>query len=455
MYIKKVVIENIRSISHFEMEFPEPAGWHVLIGDNGSGKTSVLQAMALGVLGQNNVPVLRISVVSWIKHGIDEARINLNIERDKKFDDIDDKIHDFESIESISYLSSPKDMKIPVKDGLIRDMHKPATFTTLTFTDDDLQHKFDWNTAGWFSIGFGPFRQFTGGNRDRYKLYDSNPKVAAHLSLYGENIALTEALVWLEELDNRRLREKEKKEIQGVQEPETDYVSESENILSAIKKFINNTKLLPNNAQFDFIDLDGEPVFREPNGMQIKVSQMSNGYQSILGLAFELIRQLVRVYGAKAVFADIEKDNIQIPLPGVVLIDEIDIHLHPTWQTRIGHWFTKYFPNLQFIVTTHSPLICRACEKGSIWRLAAPGSETPSGEITEIDRDRLIYGNILDAYGTEVFGSDPVRSKQSHDKLERLGRLNMLSVLGKINAEEEKERRKLQKILATDDPTGF
>ncbi len=50
MYIKKVVIENIRSISHFEMEFPKPAGWHVLIGDNGSGKTSVLQAMALGIL---------------------------------------------------------------------------------------------------------------------------------------------------------------------------------------------------------------------------------------------------------------------------------------------------------------------------------------------------------------------------------------------------------------------
>ena len=449
MYIKKVVIENIRSISHFEMEFPEPAGWHVLIGDNGSGKTSVLQAMALGVLGQNNVPVLRISVVSWIKHGIDEARINLNIERDKKFDDIDDKIHDFESIKSISYLSSPKDMKIPVKDGLIRDMHKPATFTTLTFTDDDLQHKFDWNTAGWFSIGFGPFRQFTGGNRDRYNLYDSNPKVAAHLSLYGENIALTEALVWLEELDNRRLREKEKKEIQGVQEPETDYVSESENILSAIKKFINNTKLLPNNAQFDFIDLDGEPVFREPNGMQIKVSQMSNGYQSILGLAFELIRQLVRVYGAKAVFADIEKDNIQIPLPGVVLIDEIDIHLHPTWQTRIGHWFTKYFPNLQFIVTTHSPLICRACEKGSIWRLAAPGSEELSGEITGTDRKRLIYGNVLDAYGTEVFGEDVSQSENAEEMLKELADLNVKSFKGKITNAEKKRMQDLKQILPT------
>jgi len=455
MYIKKVVIENIRSISHFEMKFPQPAGWHVLIGDNGSGKTSVLQAMALGVLGQNNVPVLRISVVSWIKHGIDKARISLNIERDKKFDDIGDGMPDFEFIESVSLLGGARDEKVSGKHGLIRDMHIPASFTTDTFTDDDRQHKFNWNTAGWFSIGFGPFRQFTGGNRDRYKLYDSNPKVAAHLSLYGENIALTEALVWLEELDNRRLREKEKKEIQGAQEPETDYVFESANILFAIKKFINNTKLLPNNAQFDFIDLDGEPVFKEPNGMQIKVSQMSNGYQSILGLAFELIRQLVRVYGAKAVFADIEKGNMQIPLPGVVLIDEIDAHLHPTWQTRIGHWFTQYFTNLQFIVTTHSPLICRACEKGSIWRLAAPGSEMPSGEIKGIDRDRLIYGNILDAYGTEVFGSDPVRSKQSHDKLERLGRLNMLSVLGKIKPEEEKERRKLQKILTTDDPTGF
>lgn len=45
MYIQKVTIENIRSIDHFEMTFPNPAGWHVLIGDNGAGKSTILKAI--------------------------------------------------------------------------------------------------------------------------------------------------------------------------------------------------------------------------------------------------------------------------------------------------------------------------------------------------------------------------------------------------------------------------
>ena len=50
--------------------------------------------------------------------------------------------------------------------------------------------------------------------------------------------------------------------------------------------------------------------------------------------------------------------------PGVVLIDEVDAHLHPTWQRRIGLWFREHFPKLQFIVSTHSPLICQAATVG-------------------------------------------------------------------------------------------
>jgi hypothetical protein len=178
--------------------------------------------------------------------------------------------------------------------------------------------------------------------------------------------------------------------------------------------------------------------------------QLSDGYRSILSLTFELIRQLVRVYGAKAVFEDISKGKMQIPLPGVVLIDEIDAHLHPTWQTRIGEWFLQYFPQLQFIVTTHSPLVCRACHKGSIWRLAAPGSDQTSGEVTGLDKDRLVYGNVLDAFGTEVFGQNVTRSEYAQDKRKRLATLNIKSLQGAITEPEEKELDELKAIFATD-----
>jgi hypothetical protein len=75
-----------------------------------------------------------------------------------------------------------------------------------------------------------------------------------------------------------------------------------------------------------------------------------------------------------------------------------------------------------------------------------------AGEITGLDKDKLIFGNVLDAYGTELFGKTPVRSEKSNEMLERLGKLSMLAALGKTNQEEETERLELQKILGTDDP---
>lgn len=94
---------------------------------------------------------------------------------------------------------------------------------------------------------------------------------------------------------------------------------------------------------------------------------------------------------------------MNIDVTGVVLIDEVDAHLHPTWQTRIGQWFTKYFPNIQFIVTTHSPLVCRACEKGRYGDDSLPGNRKfLSGEVVGEDKNKLINGEKrLGAHGNK------------------------------------------------------
>ncbi len=288
-----------------------------------------------------------------------------------------------------------------------------------------------------FSSAFGPYRRFEGGNSEWDEVYSNSSlaNLAAHLSIFNESVALTEPIKWLKDLNYKTL-EKNK---------------ESKYTLENLKKLINSEDFLPHNSKLEKISSNGV-FFKDGNGSTIAVNQMSDGYRSILSLTFELIRQLVRVYGSEKVFKNIENGEMFIGLPGVVLIDEIDAHLHPTWQTRIGQWFLKYFPQLQFIVTTHSPLVCRACEKGSIWRLAAPGSDEESGEVTGIDRDRLIYGNILDAYGTEVFGTNIAISTASVEKQEELVKLGKKKMAGVINKSEENELNKLRKTFTTDDP---
>lgn len=419
MYIKKVVIKDIRAISHFEMNFDNPAGWHVLIGDNGAGKSTVVRAMALALVGPTEAMGLRASWGEWLNNQASEGEIALHIEASAKDNYEGSKLKKSQLIPNVlQFKRTPKIVEFSAAQNL-----KP----------DPL--KFNWGHGdGWFSVAYGPFRRFAGGNPEWNKLFQTQPKLGAHLSIFGEDVAFTEAIDWLVKLNYQVLERKEKG-----------------NVIEDIKKLVNSSDFLPHQARIESVSSDGV-LFKDGNGALIQVNQLSDGYRSILSLTFELIRRLIRVYGADEVFKDIRKDHMIVDLPGVVLIDEIDAHLHPSWQTRIGAWFIRYFPKLQFIVTSHSPLVCRASDQGSIWRLAAPGSNHTSGEITGTERDRLILGNILDAYGTELFGASPVRSMQSNDKLARLGRLNMLSAFGKISEEEEKERQHLQLIFSTDAP---
>lgn len=419
MYIKSLAIDNIRSIKSFKMKFDNPAGWHVLIGDNGAGKSTIIRSIALALVGPEQALGLRADWEDWLNNQASEGEIKL---------DIVNNTGDQQTGRSarLKNKTIPNILTFKRENGFIK-------FGTRKMNPDP--NRFNWgHGGGWFSVAYGPYRRFAGGNQEWTKVFYSQPKLGAHLSAFGEDVALTEAIDWLVKLNYQILENKENRSI-------IDY----------LKSLINSIDFLPHKAELETISSDGV-IFRDGNGALISVSQMSDGYRSILSLTFELIRQMVRTFGATAVFKNIKKNIMKIDLPGVVLIDEVDAHLHPTWQTRIGNWFTNYFPAIQFIVTSHSPLVCRASENGTIWKLAAPGSDTEFGEITGVDKDKLTFGNVLDAYGTEFFGKSPVRSTKSNEKLEKLGTLNILSALGKISDEEEKERIHLQQILTTDDP---
>ena len=448
MYIKEVKIKNIRSIEHFEMNFPKPAGWHVLIGDNGAGKTTILRSIA--ILIANSFVSTDISFYTGLymsnnllRYNEKSGIINLTVESDLAYDDHpfietfknEDNTKNILELEIGQNHWGEKASHLNYLETLKRNHENKLKRSNDSLTEDERKNfvKF-----GWFVISFGPFRRFTGDDGNLSKIEINAPRLAQHLSLFGESVGFPNTAEWLKDLKFKSLEGKDN-EIK---------------IFKGIKDFVNKSDMLLNGTKLDEVTSEGI-FFKDVSGYKMELLQLSDGYRSVLSLTFELIRQLINTYGESRIFNNIAKGEMSIGVPGVVLIDEIDAHLHPTWQTRIGQWFTKYFPNIQFIVTTHSPLVCRACENGSVWRLAAPGSGNESGEITGNQKEKLIFGNILDAYGTEVFGSEPVRSEKSDDMYSKLGKLNIKFALGKISSSEDEERLKLQKILSTDAPTGF
>lgn len=430
MYIKHLAIENLKSISKFEMDFPKPAGWHVIIGDNGSGKSSLAQGIALGLNGGEESAF----DINWSRF-IKKDEMLMKIETLFKLDKLDsafqpDNVGELKGYKHVDRKGFSERVILPHQN--VHRISKSPEVETNPW-GEPLNSTDEFN-IGWFFAGFGPFRRFSGGEYNK-NLEEINPRASAVISLFDEKYTLSEALNWLRELNYKKLEEDRK----------------SEKTLNNLFTFLNNGNLLPFGTKLTKVSSEGV-FFTDGNGNEVEISQLSDGFRSILSLTFELIRLLIRFYDEEKVFKNFKNGDYTIDLSGVVIIDEIDAHLHPTWQTRVGQWFTKYFPKLQFIVTTHSPLVCRAAENGSIWRLSAPGSEIPSGEITGADKDRLIYGNILDAYGTDIFGENLERSENGFTKLKRYSYLSQKAVYDPqhLSQEEKTELKMLQEIFVTD-----
>ncbi|MBC8143323.1 MAG: AAA family ATPase, partial [Armatimonadetes bacterium] len=192
-------------------------------------------------------------------------------------------------------------------------------------------------------------------------------------------------------------------------------------------------------------------IFLDGNGCTVQIEELSDGFRSMLSLTLDLIRHLVIAYGQERVF---DSENLyQIAVPGVVLIDEVDAHLHPTWQKRIGFWFLEHFPQMQFIVTTHSPLVCQAAEQGSIFLLPRPGTDETGRMLEGEEKNRLLYGNILDAYSTEAFGYGKVaRSERSQELLAELAVLSRKEIKTGLSDKEQERQEELRAMLPTESP---
>lgn len=107
-------------------------------------------------------------------------------------------------------------------------------------------------------------------------------------------------------------------------------------------------------------------VIQFADGKLRTFDQLPDGQRSIIAIVGDLAR--------RAVLANPSADDPVAEATGVVLIDEIDLHLHPRWQRRIMEDLRRVFPKIQFIATTHSPIIISAAKDAKIICLDADGS---------------------------------------------------------------------------------
>lgn len=140
--------------------------------------------------------------------------------------------------------------------------------------------------------------------------------------------------------------------------------------------------------------VEGDQILLEsPTGQRCPLSAMSDGYLTTLGWTIDLIARWAHRYRDSGKL----DGNFAKDMPCVVLVDEIDLHLHPRWQLDIIPRLRKAFPKTTFIVTTHNPLTLHGTRPGEVFVL----QRDDAGKVTiaqrdvplGLDADRLLTGD--------------------------------------------------------------
>jgi hypothetical protein len=176
--------------------------------------------------------------------------------------------------------------------------------------------------------------------------------------------------------------------------------------------------------------------FRTPYGW-VPLRQLGYGYQTLIAWMVDFASRLVDRY-----------PDSPDPLaePAIVLVDEIDLHLHPQWQRKlIGH-LTERFPNTQFVATAHSPLVVQAASGANIALLRREGDHV----VVENDRDAVRGWRIDQIYTSDLFGLPSARPPE-FDAL--LARRTALLSQAKLSEAERHEVEQLEARIG-DLPVG-
>ncbi len=433
MYISRVRLQNIRGFSgrrNVDLTLTRPdgshAGWTVLAGRNGSGKTSLLRAIALTVGGPGVAPGLIPDLRTWMTVGMKASSAVLQlVTAPQDFQPANgERVKDL-TLEMASLVDPDREMSRPNS--------QPGTTYSLFITTprgvdqvDRAMSPWQADPIGWFCAAYGPFRRLVGGSGEAQRLM-STPGPAARLaSLFYEDASLTEGVQWLIDMHLRTLEGK-------------NWATELGN--AAIRILADG--LLPDHYEVSEVDSDG--IWVISRGHRFPLREMSDGYRSVAALVVDLIKQLHDCYGD--LHFEVRDGVPMVTAPGIVIIDEVDAHLHVSWQRQIGTWLKKHFPGIQFIVTTHSPYICQAADPGGLIRLPGPNEDEPPQVVDQDLYDRVVYGSGDDAVLSELFGLETPYSERAEELRQELVPLEINVLAGEASQADIERYRKLRRLL--------
>jgi energy-coupling factor transporter ATP-binding protein EcfA2 len=392
MYIKRIEFSNLRCFKTGEMELVYPGSKaasdsftlenvNVILGVNGSGKTTALKAIALALLAQMDLQT-GFRPYSLLRRDTGGYTNKTEIGAQLKIGQFDNYLgRNF--IRSNSLTLSADIQRIGQQEVLryvpIPDMGFDRQRALEEFYSDE--------SPSFFMVAYGATRRAESGEFDRGSREKArNARYARVAGLFEDHLTLVPLQSWL----------------LGIKRGNSD--TPFAEVLELI------ALLLPEGLEFRGEQERDEYVFHH-HGITVAFAALSDGYRAYIGWITDLIFHLVVVCPPETKLRELE---------GVVLVDEIDLHVHPTWQREIVAQISRALPRLQFVFTTHSPIVAGSVSSANLFIVAQP-SDQDSATITRPSSE--VYGLSADQILTSsMFGLNSTRAPEFVKTLEALMR---------------------------------
>jgi predicted ATP-binding protein involved in virulence len=165
------------------------------------------------------------------------------------------------------------------------------------------------------------------------------------------------------------------------------------------------------NEEYGFSKVDAasnEIMISTPNG-EIYYEYLSSGFKSIISILFGIIKEIEYRFKSPRINAE--------DFEGIILIDEIELHLHPEWQEKIVNVLLKAFPKAQFFASTHSPHVIQAAQRNQIIALGTENNNIIQRQLPESEFG--FQGWTIEEVLIDVMGMTNLRSDIFNDLIEK------------------------------------
>lgn len=412
-YFLSLTVENLRCFREAQTlplddGHGRPARWTILLGENGTGKSTLLQCLAAmrPDPAQLHPPRSGEGCVTPVGHEAmrDEACLSAEVPG-----------VGVSLSARVGFATGT--LRAPKREFSLSLLYRPAALQLPDFGPEGESFELGSDDLASCVVGYGPYRR--PGNAS---LSGELPDSVA--GLFSLDVPLLNAEEWYLQRDyqaaNPRLTEADRNRAREVRD-------RIEALLIALLPGV--TGLLP--VVTDPTNGTTRLHAKTEDGT-VPIASLGLGYQSTMAWVVDLAARMLAAWPYS--------DN-PLHAPAVVLIDEIDMHLHPRWQRTLLHELTARFPNVQFVATAHSPLIVQAAPDANIVLLRRKEGRLTIERAPEAVRswrvEQLLTSDLFDL---------PTTRPATADKL--VARRDALLAKAKLTAQDKKELATLRATLA-------